>query len=86
MGSDGFLRNNIISHKSVLRGYVERMIDEKLASSNPAYPKHDQEALTTRENIWRAHGMSEETKAFAAVLYRNNELTWPSRGLFHGQA
>ena len=62
----------LVANKSALRGYVERMIDEKLASSNPAYPKHEQEALTARENIWRVHGMPEETQAFAAVLYRNN--------------
>ena len=40
------------------------MVDEKL--------KHDQDALTERENIWRPHGMPEETQAFAAMLYRNN--------------
>ena len=34
--------------------------------------KHDQDTLTERENIWRAHGMPEETQAFATVLYRNN--------------
>jgi hypothetical protein len=30
---------------------------------NPVYTKHDQDALTARENIWRAHGMPEETQA-----------------------
>ena len=36
-----------------LRGFVGRMVDETL--------KHDQDALTERENIWRAHGMPEES-------------------------
>ena len=62
---DGSRSGSPTANKSALRGYVERMIDEKLASSNPAYPKHDQEALTARENIWRAHGMPEETQDFA---------------------
>jgi hypothetical protein len=48
------------------------MVDEKLAGPNPVYTKYDQDALTERENIWRAHGMPEETQAFAAMLYRNN--------------
>ena len=55
-----------------LRGFVERMVDEKLAGPNPVYTKYDQDALTERENIWRAHCMPEETQAFAAMLYRNN--------------
>jgi hypothetical protein len=55
-----------------LRGFVERMVDAKLAGPNPVYTNHDQDDLTERENIWRAHGMPEETQAFAAMLYRNN--------------
>ena len=48
------------------------MVDERLASPNPAFTKQDQRALIERENIWRAHGMPEETQAFASMIYRNN--------------
>jgi hypothetical protein len=48
------------------------MVDHKLAGPNPVYTTHDPDALTVRENIWRAHGMPEETQAFAAMLFRNN--------------
>jgi hypothetical protein len=48
------------------------MVDEKLAGPTSVYTKHDQDDLTERENIWRAHGMPEETQAFADMLYRNN--------------
>jgi hypothetical protein len=47
---------------------------------NPVYTKHDQDALTERENIWRAHGMPEETQAFAAMLYRTTVA--PVQALF----
>ena len=47
---------------------------------NPVYTSHDQDALTERENIWRAHGMPEETQAFAAMLYRTTVA--PVQALF----
>jgi hypothetical protein len=51
---------------------MERMVDDNLAGPNPVYTKHDPDVLTERENIWRAHGMPEETQAFAAMFFRNN--------------
>jgi hypothetical protein len=60
------------ANQNSLRGFVERMVDDKLAGPNPVYTKHDPDALTERENIWRARGMPEETQAFAAMLFRNH--------------